>query len=292
MIFQLVALLMLSPLAAPDAQKERYPRSDLLVEAADLTKEDMAKGYRVLDARSKNEYQAGHIPGAVWVDHATWAKAFAEAQDAAAWAKRIGELGIAKDAKVVIYDDNKAKDAARIWWILRYWDLDARLLNGGWGAWKTAGGKVSTAPPHVDTVPVKLTPQTKRLAVKNDVLEALKGKSAQIIDARSEDEYCGTMKLAKRGGAIPESIHREWSDVLDPKTGRFKSAADLDTLFRESGIQKDRPAVTYCQSGGRAAVMAFALELMGVKAVRNYYRSWSEWGNALDTPVVKPKAKD
>ena len=69
MIFQLVALLMLSPLAAPDAQKERYPRSDLLVEAADLTKEDMAKGYRLLDARSKNEYQAGHIPGAYHLDY-------------------------------------------------------------------------------------------------------------------------------------------------------------------------------------------------------------------------------
>jgi 3-mercaptopyruvate sulfurtransferase SseA len=37
--------------------------------------------------------------------------------------------------------------------------------------------------------------------------------------------------------------------------------------------------------------MAFALELMGVKSVRNYYRSWSEWGNAEDTPIEKPRRK-
>src|SRR5258708_2957793 len=95
--------------------------------------------------------------------------------------------------------------------------------------------------PQVTSVMPTLTALTKRLAVKEDVQEALKGKSAQIIDARSETEYCGTMKLAKRGGAIPGAIHREWSDVLDPKTGRFKSPAELEQLIRASGIQKDRP---------------------------------------------------
>ena len=35
--------------------------------------------------------------------------------------------------------------------------------------------------------------------------------------------------------------------------------------------------------------MAFGLELMGGKDVRNYYRSWAEWGNDDATPVVKPK---
>jgi thiosulfate/3-mercaptopyruvate sulfurtransferase len=51
----------------------------------------------------------------------------------------------------------------------------------------------------------------------------------------------------------------------------------------------NQPAVTYCQSGGRASVVAFTLELMGGKQVKNYYRSWAEWGNAENTPVAKPK---
>ena len=78
-------------------------------------------------------------------------------------------------------------------------------------------------------------------------------------------------------------------EVLADKDSRFKSAEELRKLFQEHDVSVKEPAVTYCQSGGRASVMAFALELMGAKDVRNYYRSWSEWGNADDTPVVKPK---
>ena len=62
----------------------------------------------------------------------------------------------------------------------------------------------------------------------------------------------------------------------------------MTKLFEKAGIDPSKPAITYCQSGGRAAVLAFVLELMGGKDVRNYYRSWSEWGNDPDTPVVKP----
>ena len=60
---------------------------------------------------------------------------------------------------------------------------------------------------------------------------------------------------------------------------------------REAGIDPKRPAVTYCLSGGRAAVMAFTLELMGGDKVRNYYRSWAEWGNAENTPIEKAPKK-
>ena len=127
-----------------------------------------------------------------------------------------------------------------------------------------------------------------RLATKEQVVGYVKDKDRQIIDARSGKEFCGEDKRAKRGGAIPAAKHLEWSDLLD-KDGRFKSADELAKLFKEHEISVKEPAVTYCQSGGRAAVMAFALELMGAKDVRNYYRSWSEWGNDPDTPVVVPK---
>ncbi len=108
---------------------------------------------------------------------------------------------------------------------------------------------------------------------------------------RSESEYCGEANTAKRNGAIPGAVHKEWTEVIDKKTQRFKSPEALAKLFKEAGVDLDRSSVTYCQSGGRAAVMAFTLELMGVKSVRNYYRSWSEWGNEEDTPVEKPRAK-
>lgn len=80
--------------------------------------------------------------------------------------------------------------------------------------------------------------------------------------------------------------------MIDKDTQRFKSPSQLSKLFQDAGIDLERPTATHCQSGGRASVMVFGMELMGAKAARNYYASWAEWGNAEDTPIVVPeKAK-
>jgi thiosulfate/3-mercaptopyruvate sulfurtransferase len=274
---------------AADSPPVHYPRADLLIEAADLAKPETATRFRILDARGKGSYKDGHIPGAVWVDHTTWSRTFGDGKDQEAWAERIGALGIKLDTPVAVYDDASAKDAARIWWILRYWGVrDARLLNGGWKAWQSAGGPATREEPKIAAVDVTLAPQADRHATKGLMLEAVKDRNLQIIDARSTEEYCGTEETAKRNGAIPGAKHLEWSDALDPKTQRFKSPEELAKLLQSAGIDVSRPSATYCQSGGRAAVMAFTLELMGGKQVRNYYRSWAEWGNAKDTPIIKP----
>ena len=273
-----------------DATAKKYPRTDLLVEAQELAKQRAAVKFCILDARGSGKYNAGHIPGARWVNHTTWAREFGDGQDKKAWARRIGELGIDLDSRVVIYDDNRSKDAARIWWILRYWGVrDVRLLNGGWKGWQDAKGKVEKDWPRFFTGTVKLEPQANRLATKAQLLEALKEKKLQIVDARSLAEHCGKEETAKRNGAIPSAIHLEWSDAIDKKTERFKGPEELARILKKAGIDPARPSATYCQSSGRAAVMAFTLELMGAKEVRNYYRSWAEWGNDEKTPIVKPK---
>jgi thiosulfate/3-mercaptopyruvate sulfurtransferase len=191
---------------------------------------------------------------------------------------------------VVIYDDNQGRDAARIWYILRYWGVkDVRLLNGGYPAWKASNGKTTKDNVTVTTSASDIEKQPGRLTTKDQLLQLLKSQPPQIVDARSDGEYCGTQETAKRNGAIPGAKHLEWSDTIDKKTGKFKSADDLAKLFKEAGIDPSKPAVTYCQSGGRAAVLAFTLELMGGKDVSNYYRSWAEWGNDPDTPIEKPQ---
>src|SRR5579883_1133206 len=136
MSLALTSLVLLLPAADKPAG---YPRPELLVEPADLQKE-AAKGVRVLDARGKGKYLDGHFPGAVWVDATTWARSFGEGTDQAGWEKRIGTLGLTADTPVAVYDDNQAKDAARVWWILRFWGFkDVRLVNGGWRGYAATG---------------------------------------------------------------------------------------------------------------------------------------------------------
>ena len=270
-----------------------YPRPDLLVEPSALAKPETLKGFVVLDARTKAKYEAGHVPGARWVDHAVWAKSFGDGQNAAAWSKRIGSLGLTAHSRVVVYDDSHSKDAARVWWILRYWGVkDVRLQNGGWVGWEKDKNPTEKTAPDVTAAEFKAVAAPERMATKGELLKSLTNGTLQIVDARSEGEFCGIDAMKnKRAGAVPGAKQLEWIDLLDRDTHRFKSPDELKTLVAGAGIKLDQPTATHCQSGGRAAVMAYGLELMGAKDVRNYYKSWSEWGNEDDTPVVKPEPK-
>ncbi len=283
----LTTMLLLITLPADEA---KYAAPELLMEAPELARLVAANKVQLLDTRPKARYDASHIPGALWVDSAAWSKAFAAAPDKDDWTRRLGALGLQPDTTVVVYGDDP-REPARAWWTLRYWGFrDVRLLDGGWQAWTSQNSTVSKEVPKVTPTAPKLTAHPERLATKEQVLKTVHGKDRQIIDARSEKEYCGEDTRARRGGAIPGAKNLDWTDLLN-KDGRFKSADQLRQLFKEHDISLKEPAVTYCQSGGRASVMAFALELMGVKEVRNYYRSWNEWGNDSETPVVLPKRK-
>jgi thiosulfate/3-mercaptopyruvate sulfurtransferase len=282
----LITWLTLLPAAPPEA----YPRPDLLIEPAALVTPEQRARFRVLDCRGRGNYRDGHVPGAVWVDVVSWGRAFnQQPADADAWSNRFGELGIDPARAVVVYASD-LREAARAWWILRYWGVaDARLLNGGWAAWQAAGGPVEPGEVRPPATAPRLSAHADRLATKGQVLDALKAPDRpQLLDARSAEEFCGRADTARRNGAIPGAVRLEWSELLDPQTRRFKPPRELAKLLAERGVDPDKPAVTYCQSGGRAAALAFGLELMGGKQVRNYYRSWSEWGNADDTPVAKP----
>ncbi len=272
------------------AAETKYARPELLLEPAELAKPEVAAKFVILDVRSPADYEKTHIPGARRVDHDTWKKAFGDGSDEAAWSKRISELGISSETNVVLYDNAASKDAARIWWILHYWGQNhARLLNGGWVGWTTAKFPTSTEAPgaaaHAD---FHAKPHHQMFADKAEVL-ALIGNGSQILDARSNGEFRGKMSLGnKRTGCMPGAKHLDWSDLIDKQTQRFKSAAEIQKLFASAKIDLAKPTTTHCQSGGRSSVMAFALELMGAKEVRNYYNGWSEWGNADETPVIIP----
>jgi thiosulfate/3-mercaptopyruvate sulfurtransferase len=274
------------------AAESGYVRPELLLEPSELAKPNVAQQFVVLDARKREAYEHEHIPGARWVDHDAWKSAFGDGTDASGWSKRIGDLGIQNGASVVVYDDLSNKNAARIWWILKYWGLkDARLLNGGWKAWQAEGLPTEAKePPPASVGEFTARPQRKRLATKDQILASLSKHHLQVVDARSDDEFCGMeLKDNKRGGAIPGAKHLEWSDLIDPETGRFKRPEALSREFDRAGIDLGRPTASHCQSGGRASVMAFGLELMGAKDSRNYYPGWSEWGNSDDLPIVVPE---
>jgi len=288
----MLALVLSLALADGGGAKAGYAKPALLAEPADLVKKAGPEAV-LLDARPKKAYDSGHIPGAAWLDVAAWSKAVNADDSREGWVRRVGALGIDGKRPVIVYDDDRSREASRAWWILRYWGVpDVRVLNGGWKGFLAAGGEPVKEVPRVTEQAPDLKREAGRLATRERLLAELKaGTADQLLDARSLGEHCGERKAAKRGGSIPGAKHLEWSDTVDPKTGRFKSAAELTQLFRDAGIDPARPTTTYWQSGGRAAVAAFVIELLTGKPARNYYKSWAEWGNDPRTPIVKPDAK-
>jgi thiosulfate/3-mercaptopyruvate sulfurtransferase len=271
---------------ATTADPSAYPNPNLLVEVEDLK----PGAFHLLDVRGKAKYEAGHIPGAVLAEIGPWSKAVtAGTADAAYWKRELAAVGVSPGRPVVVYSDD-VRDAARAWWLLKYAGVpDARILNGGWRAYTAAKRPEQKEPVTVKAEPHDWKPDPTRLATKADVLAELKQPNATIVDARTREEFAGEQKTAKQVGHIPGAVHLEWADLVDPKTGKFLPPEELKKRAAERNIDLGKPAITYCQSGGRAAVTAFGLELLGAKGVRNYYRSWSEWGNAEDTPVQKGK---
>ena len=256
-----------------------YPNPGILVDADTLVQQLKRDGKKIaiIDARGGSNYARGHIPGAITLPVRDWSKAVPDTP--AAWSKRLAALGLTPHTPIVVYSGSDVRESARAWWLLKYAGaVNVRLLNGGWPAWTKAGGTTETKANKPQPIePAKVAGKSGRLAQKKDVLADLKNKKAQILDARSEGEYCGSGD--PHTGHIPGAVHLEWSELLD-KDKKFKSPEELKKLLAEKKVDLDRPAITYCQSGGRAAVLAFGLELMGARDVRNYYKSWAEWGSA------------
>jgi len=285
----LTSLILVAAVGLPDEldspQVESQPAR--LVTFDELQKRLDEPGLRLLDARPRADYDKGHIPGAVWVDARAVEKMAAKPgalADRAAWESWIAPLGIGPETDVLIYDANRQLAAARLWWLLSYLGVKkVGLLDGNFPLWAGEGRPVTAEVPKVEPKPFKVAFRGERHATKEDVLSAIKSRSAHIVDARSTGEYTGAVKRSKRGGHVPTACNLEWNNLVDEK-GRFLDEVGLRAVLAKAGVREGEPVITHCQGGGRASVNAFVLERLGFKT-RNYYLGWSDWGNAADTPV-------
>lgn len=264
-----------------DARPELLVPLDAVQERLDDT------DLRLLDVRPKADYEAGHIPGAVWVDRKPaedLARRSGGLEDRDAWAAWIKPLGIEPGDTVLVYDDNRQKDAARFWWLLSYLGVEkVGLIDGGFSLWKEQGRPVSTEAARVEPNAFPVALRDERNATRAEVLEAIQSGSRRVVDARSAEEFRGAEILSKRGGHIPQACHLEWVNFVDEK-GRFQSREQLRELTEKAGVRPGEAVITHCQGGGRASVDAFVFELLGHQAA-NYYPGWSDWGNAADVPI-------
>ena len=238
----------------------------------------------MIDSRSYKEYSEGHIPGAVNLDLFYYHWSDTSKEGIRAFEKQMKNLlsfvGITKDKTVVFYDEVSGMSAARGVWLLMYFSHpQALMLDGGFKKWKSMGLPIETKTHGFR--PTKFEGTTnKKIIVGYEYVKKKIGK-VKIVDARTKEEYDGTVIRAARRGHIPTAVSIDWNLNINDD-GTMKSIEDLTKLYKFS---KNDEIVTYCQGGYRAANSFLALKRLGFQNVRVYLGSWGEWGNKLELPV-------
>jgi thiosulfate/3-mercaptopyruvate sulfurtransferase len=241
-----------------------------------------------LDGRSgRAAYDAGHVPGAVFVDLDRWLAAHATPEagrhplpDPAVFAEGMGALGIGDDDTVVAYDDAGGVIAARLVWMLRVTGHEAALLDGGLAAYEGSLEHEGAVRP-----PASFTPRpwpADRLADIDDAADP----AHVVLDARNADRFRGEQDpVDPRPGHIPGARNVPCRANLDP-TGRFLPVEELRQRFLDAGVTEDASVVSYCGSGVTACHNLLSLELAGFGPGRLFPGSWSQYSRAAERPVA------
>lgn len=239
----------------------------------------------------RDSYLAGHIPGAVFFDINAIADLTTDLPHMLptpeAFSEAAGQLGLARDATVVVYDAHGIYSAPRVWWSLRVMGYaDVFVLDGGLKLWLAQGRPVESADTLAPTVPVEAAFNPALVVNIADVTRLLASGEAQIVDARSAARFRGEVpepRASLRTGHMPGALNLPFNEVVNPD-GTLKSASELATVFAH--VDLHRPIVTTCGSGVTASVLALALARLGRPDVAVYDGSWTEWGGRPDTVIV------
>jgi len=272
---------------------------DALVTTEWLANELGANDLRVVDATyvlasdgrdPTAEYEAAHIPGAVFFD-------VGEISDLTnplptmlpppeKFASRMQSLGLGDGSRIVIYDNSPYRTAARAWWMLRIFGAhDVAVLDGGFAKWQAEGRPVESGKPQHRHRHFTVWADDSQVRTLDQMKANVDSGAEQVLDARSGPRFTGEEpdpRPATHAGHIPGSKNLPYKQLFNDD-GTWKTGDALKAEFEKAGIDLSKPLVTTCGSGITAAVLLFGAHLLGNEAAL-YDGSWSEWGADMSTP--------
>jgi len=279
------------------------PRASILVEPAWLAQHIKEPNLVLLHVGDKDEYAAGHIPGARFVslnDISVSGEGekglMLEMPSEEDLRQRLEKLGISDNSRVVVYfGKDRISPTTRVVFTLDYAGLGARtaLLDGGQPAWVKNGGTLTkdAPPPRMGKLsPLKIQPIVVDAAFVKSHAGA---KGFAVVDARDASYYNGVdtgehMGEKQRTGHVHGALSVPFTEPYDD--GALRSPQALEALFTKAGVKPGDTVIGYCHIGMQATAMLFAAKSLG-HPVLLYDGSFQDWSRHTDYAVDNPTAK-
>jgi thiosulfate/3-mercaptopyruvate sulfurtransferase len=247
------------------------------------------KPYTVVSGRA--DYEAGHIPGSVYLDlQADFSvepspySFTLPAPEVAA--KAFERHGVGVGTRVVLYSRKAMHWATRFWWMLRWLGFDdAALLDGGFDRWQADGRPVSTEPGAYPAGRLTARPRPGLFVGKDAVLAAIGDEAVCTINALAPDLHSGENARYGRPGRIPGSVNVPATAQVNPETLELLPAQEVSRAFTAAGAAPDKPVIAYCGGGIAATLDAFLLHQLGYRDIAVYDASMSEWAKDDTLPI-------
>jgi thiosulfate/3-mercaptopyruvate sulfurtransferase len=279
--------------AASMAEAATDPAKNVLFVDPAWLKSNLAKVV-VVDARPEKAFHNGHIPNAVSAPWQSFASMHGKPGDPS-WgvllpkdqlAIKIGALGIDGGKPVVVYSEPPGwGEDGRFAWMARMAGIpDVKILDGGFEAWKKAGGETSTDKPTASNQSYALSTLDDGLTATTDWIKARIGQ-IKIVDSRTKKEFDGATDYKEaRGGHLPGAVLIAFEDMFN-KDHSVKNTSELKQMFQAASLKPEDEIVTYCTAGIRSAHMALMMRMAGFAKARNYDASFYEWAGMKQLPL-------
>ena len=227
------------------AKERRIPYLTVAQLQAIQARRDFETLYLV-DVRTAEEYQHGHIPGFQW---------FPGGQAV----QRADEIVAVRTGRVILACDGRARATLVAWWLAEMGLTNVSVLDGGATAWAAAGLLLEQGAPPVLPFGLAEAHRTARFLSPATLNEALHGPNPPlVVDMETSRDFAG--------GHIPGAswIPRGW---LEPRIGAF--APNMAA-----------PIALVCNNGSLSTLASAVLRGMGYAGVAALEGGRSAWARA------------